>query len=187
MMPCSKGAKRGSLTLATTTRRRLSRECHTGSCGTAVSEDLLEIAEHLARRDPTRPREVSLRRAISSAYYAVFHALALLCADQLVGWRRPWQVFTPIYRSLEHGTAKRLLEKNSAAKIFGSEVAEIGERFGLLQQWRHTADYHPEPLELGQVETLELIELARRAVEALTALPNETKLLLAVHLIARHR
>lgn len=152
-----------------------------------MSEDLLEIAQHLARRDPSRPKEVSLRRAISSAYYALFHALALLCADQLVGSRRPWQVFTPIYRSLEHGTAKRLLEKNGAARMFGSEVAEIGERFGLLQQWRHAADYDPEPLELGRAETLELVDLARRAVEALRTLPNETKLLLAVHLIARHR
>lgn len=186
MMPFSKGAKRGSLTLATTTRtttfQRMShrklRHCRErGSAGNRRASG--------PRSDQAERGFVAARYQL--AYCAVFHALALLRADQLVGWRRPWQVFTPIYRSLEHGTAKRLLEKNSAAKTFGSEVAEIGERFGLLQQWRHTADYHPEPLELGRVETLELIELARRAVEALTALPNETKLLLAVHLIARHR
>lgn len=150
-------------------------------------DDLLDLAEHLARRDRGRPKHVSLKRAISSAYYALFHALAFLCADQLVGWGRPWNAFTPIYRSLDHGTAKKLLEKNRAERAFGPEVADIGKTFAFLQEWRPTADYDPGPWELGRTETLQFIDMARQAVQALRALPSETKLLLAVHLVARPR
>ena len=35
--------------------------------------DLLEQARHLANREPKRPKQASLRRAVSTAYYALFH------------------------------------------------------------------------------------------------------------------
>lgn len=38
----------------------------------AFAEDLLERAAFLARREPTRPKQASLRRAISTAYYAIY-------------------------------------------------------------------------------------------------------------------
>ena len=41
----------------------------------AYPEDLLEQANHLARREPKRPKQASLRRAVSTAYYALFHLL----------------------------------------------------------------------------------------------------------------
>ncbi len=41
----------------------------------AFHDDLLEQANHLARRERGRPRQASLRRAVSSAYYALFHLL----------------------------------------------------------------------------------------------------------------
>ena len=41
----------------------------------ALSNDLLEQALHLATRESKRPRQASLRRAISSAYYGLFHLL----------------------------------------------------------------------------------------------------------------
>lgn len=38
-------------------------------------DDLLRQAERLAKLDPKRPRQANLRRAVSSAYYALFHFL----------------------------------------------------------------------------------------------------------------
>ena len=38
-------------------------------------EDLLEQAKHLASRERTKPKQASLRRAVSTAYYALFHLL----------------------------------------------------------------------------------------------------------------
>lgn len=51
--------------------------------------DLIRIARHLATGgvsgDRGRPRQADLRRAISAAYYALFHALCRCCADTLAG------------------------------------------------------------------------------------------------------
>ena len=52
-------------------------------------EDLIRIAESLASGRAGnlagRPRQAELRRAVSAAYYALFHTLANSCADLLVG------------------------------------------------------------------------------------------------------
>ena len=40
-----------------------------------LHDQLLEQARQLAELDPTRPRQANLRRAVSSAYYALFHLL----------------------------------------------------------------------------------------------------------------
>ena len=37
--------------------------------------DLLDQASRLAVQEPRRPRQASLRRAVSAAYYALFHLL----------------------------------------------------------------------------------------------------------------
>jgi len=152
-----------------------------------MHDDLLELADHLARRESGRPKQVSLRRAIATAYYGVFHALALLCAESLVGWSNPWEAFTPIYRSLDHGNAKRLFERHRDGALFGEEVAKIGQIFISLQAARHNADYDPQPLSLSRGETLELVDQARQAVQSIRAIPADMRVVLAVHLIARQR
>ncbi len=42
----------------------------------SLHADLLDQAEQLAHLDPRRRKQANLRRAISSAYYALFHLLA---------------------------------------------------------------------------------------------------------------
>ena len=151
-----------------------------------IQDDLLETADHLARREARRPRQVSLRRAISSAYYAAFHALATMCAEQLVGWSKPWQAVTPIYRSLDHAVARKVFNR-ALDGIFGDEVVAVSRTFILLQQERYTADYDPEPFSRSRDETLELIDQARRAVQLIRAIPAEKRLFLAVQLISKQR
>jgi hypothetical protein len=41
----------------------------------AYHHDLLDQAVKLAHEDPANPKQASLRRAVSAAYYAVFHLL----------------------------------------------------------------------------------------------------------------
>ncbi len=150
-----------------------------------MHDDLLDIAVDLARREQAgRPKQASLRRAISTAYYAIFHALAYLCADELVGWAKPWEVFTPIYRSLEHGRAKETFKRISGRH--GAD-AVIGQTFILLQERRHAADYDPSPFPFGRAETLDLIEQARQAIARIAMLTDEERLLVATQLIARTR
>ncbi|MGA8172582.1 MAG: hypothetical protein WB816_17365 [Methylocystis sp.] len=70
-------------------------------------DDLLALADDLAQRDSGRPKQASLRRAVATAYYAVFHALAKMRADRLIGFSKPWDVYTPIYRSIDALTKKQ--------------------------------------------------------------------------------
>jgi uncharacterized protein (UPF0332 family) len=152
-----------------------------------MHEELLEIADELVRRETRRPRQASLKRAISTAYYALFHRLCLLCADELVGWTRPWDLVTPIYRTMDHGTAKRLFQQTRDGQLLGQAVSDIGKVFQLLQEQRHIADYDPRPLSFGRAEVIDLISQARQATDAIERLQPDTKLRLAIYLAAKHR
>ena len=41
----------------------------------AYADDLLDLAVRLANLEPANPRQACLRRAASTAYYALFHLL----------------------------------------------------------------------------------------------------------------
>jgi hypothetical protein len=148
-------------------------------------DDLLDIAARLATLEEGRPRRTSLRRAISSAYYALFHALAALCANELVGYSKHWDFYSPIYRTLDHGRAKDVFKRISNSR--GSKIAFLGQVFILLQERRFTADYDPAPFPLGRAETIDLIEQVRQAIVQINKLPDDERLFLATQLIARTR
>jgi uncharacterized protein (UPF0332 family) len=50
----------------------------------AFADDLLEQAYHLANRDRENPKQASLRRAVSTAYYALYHLLIDEAVSQMV-------------------------------------------------------------------------------------------------------
>jgi uncharacterized protein (UPF0332 family) len=149
-----------------------------------MHDDLLDIAEQLARLDSGRPRQASLRRAVSTAYYALFHALSYLSADRLVGWRKPWASFTPIYRTLDHGQSKKVFKELIP---HGGDLALVGGTFIKLLEYRHTADYDPEAFRLSRADTLELIDEVRKAMVLIASLSSEDGLQLSTQLIARKR
>lgn len=145
-----------------------------------LHDDLLGIAEQLARLDAGKPRQAALRRAVSTAYYAVFHALAHHCADKLVGYSKPWEYFTPIYRSLGHGRTKSVLE--DLRRTESGDFVLIAQTFAELQREREKADYDPE-YRTGRLETLDLVARAKAAIESIEALSPDDKLRLATQLI----
>lgn len=161
--------------------------------------DLIEIAEFLTTRDKLRPREASLRRAISTAYYALFNRLAELCADELVGWGKPWEAFSPIYRSLDHGYALKILSERTADRshALGRDIERLGAMFRELQAAREWADYNREPnpdsreTEAGRrfsrEQTRELVANAREAIAIIESLDKSARLKLATRLVARPR
>ncbi len=149
-------------------------------------EDLLSLAEEMANRDFGRPRQASLRRAVATAYYAVFHSLAKMCADQLVGAMKPWDVYTPLYRSVDHSAARKVL-KEVRADPASHSIAAIALVCVKLHDARIAADYVPEPFGYSRQETKDLIEEARGVIEALAALSPEMKLRLAVQLVTKTR
>ena len=71
--------------------------------------DLLEQARHLANREPKRPKQASLRRAVSTAYYAMFHLLSMETAKN---WKRPAERFT-VARMLDHAPMVKACSRKS--------------------------------------------------------------------------
>lgn len=149
--------------------------------------DLLVAAEALARFDDRRPKQASLRRAISSAYYAVFHALARTCADELIGSTRTnADAWVRVYRALDHQQAKKALSSQAVLDLHAS-IATFGLSFVALQDQRLIADYDPRPFPHGRKETLAYVNQARTAVAALDAAPSESKRSLASYALFRSR
>src|SRR5580658_8841910 len=100
-----------------------------------LASDLLEQAYHLARREPKRPRQASLRRAVSTSYYALFH---LLISEAALNWRQSNQRAT-LGRYFQHAPARGL------DTIYSSFPEIPGEGNGLvgalaLDVARHATD-----------------------------------------------
>jgi hypothetical protein len=72
-----------------------------------LQQDLLEQARHLAQRERKRPRQASLRRSVSSAYYAVFHLLISEAAAILVSGG-PDGLKERIGRAFEHASMRQV-------------------------------------------------------------------------------
>ena len=76
-----------------------------------------------------RPRQVDLRRAVSTAYYGMFHALCGSNADTLVGAAPPMQGTNPwvhAYRALEHGLAKERLGQYQSNSNMPADIRIFG-------------------------------------------------------------
>ncbi len=110
-----------------------------------LGKSFLFTAKRLASSRTQRPKQGDLRRAVSSAYYAVFHTLARHCADALVGasaQKRSNKAWIEAYRGLEHGNCKNACVR--AKKIdFPAEIQNIASAIVTLQEARHEADYDP--------------------------------------------
>ena len=103
--------------------------------------DLIETARVLAESGPGRPTRASLRRAVSTAYYALFHCLAATAADLFIGQQRT-PAWHRTYRALEHGRARSACrEAQTTPRLPGGRSATSPRRFVALQKARHQADY----------------------------------------------
>lgn len=119
----------------------------------------MKIAKALADgqigRRRGRPNQDELRKAVSTAYYALFDALAIAAANSIVGSSaatRKSQVWVQTYRSLDHGSAKtqckKILppKKNAKPQVHltsDQRITDFAEAFATMQELRLDADYNP--------------------------------------------
>ncbi len=109
-------------------------------------DHLIELAEQILQIGKGKRRQATINRAVSTAYYALFHALAAECVGQTVGAPRSpryWQIVTPIHRSLDHGSARKVFERLVKDRATPDLLKQVGETFLNLQSARHFADYDP--------------------------------------------
>ena len=101
------------------------------------AEALLRDAHHLADRGGSKPRQSSLRRAVSTAYYALFH---LLIADFVMNWKTKDQR-ARLGRMFEH---KKMVNAKLQGRHGGpveADLIRVIKAFAQLQDERHSADY----------------------------------------------
>src|ERR1700693_2270452 len=74
-------------------------------------EHLFEQADRLIAT-AGRPRQADIRRAISAAYYGLFHAIITAAADQYVGaTNQHMSRYGLVYRSVGHDWLRKLCEE----------------------------------------------------------------------------
>lgn len=150
-----------------------------------LPEDLLEQAKDLAGFEAKKPKQASLRRAVSASYYALFHLLVRACA----------QVLASGGSQLLRGRLSRVLdhtEMADACKRFSvwvtnqppslyqaffpqgpsTNLRKVSSSFIELQQQRHDADYDLTRSFLRS-QVLEVIDRAEESFELFNSLQND--------------
>ena len=137
-----------------------------------MTHELLETARFLANHET----QASVRRAVSSAYYAVFHALAEAITGAIVDGASEPQLHATAYRSWDHAQVGKALVNSGEVEA----LKLIGAAFERLKAARERADYDPRfTFDPGEVH--DLLSEATDAVEKIENLakPDRTRLLIA--------
>ena len=134
-----------------------------------------------------RPRQTMLKRAVSNAYYAMFHALCRSNANTIVG-TSPAPTYTQewsrTYRALEHRFASDRMNRHSTGRPLA--LQDFATVFTILQEHRHRADYDPEAAYLRR-EVTSLIDRAETATQAFLASSAADRRALATIVLLRDR
>lgn len=109
----------------------------------SFADELLEQAFHLLNKDGSTPQQASLRRAVSTAYYALFH---LLVDEAVANWGIEHQRST-LARTFAHSSMAKVCEDSVKNFYIAQQppvllpLKDVAQTFSELQQKRHIADY----------------------------------------------
>jgi hypothetical protein len=157
------------------------------------SEHLFEQADYLIISHPGRPRQVDVRRAISAAYYGLFHAVVTAAADQVVGsTNRTQSRYGLVYRSIDHKSLREFCKDIQKSTLpdkykpyapqggFGSDIVRFAAAIVQLQEKRHAADYDPM-VTVTQSDAILLIAASRAALSGFqNATPDQRTIFLTM-------
>lgn len=146
--------------------------------------ELLEAARLLAPAEPEPPpSQGRLRRAISTAYYALFHAVLRTGARRFMGDGSGEQPgYALLYRGFSHSRMKAVckgldvprlapnLERKLRTQSVSQDLRDFARMFVALQDARHLADYDPH-MPLTNADALAWIDQADLATQAFARVP----------------
>ena len=123
---------------------------------------------------------------MSTTYYALFHALAQCCADELIGRTQcSTESWVRVYRALNHRQAAEAC-KGSELSSLSIEVRNFAQLFLYLQNERHKADYDPNA-ELFKSKVERHIVRARAVVREFEQAPRRNRRSFAALVLFRRR
>jgi len=165
----------------------------------ALHHDLLEQASHLALRERKKPKQASLRRAVSAAYYALFHLLIAEGA-RLLSPTNPAGLKILIGRAFNHGQMREVCSgfvegnaKPNSNRIPPATKAlltlpldlnfvQVLQAFVDLQEARHQADYDLTKI-CSRLDAVSHVQIARQAFsdwESIRKTPNASTFMAAL-------
>ena len=110
-------------------------------------EDLIAAALRFLELDgPKWIRQAFLRRAISTAYLALFFAICLVVADLWIGASasaRRKDAWRQAFRTPEHGKVRKAFMNQQKLRLISVELRKFVKIFLEMQNKRHLADYDP--------------------------------------------
>lgn len=128
-----------------------------------------------------------LRRAVSTAYYALFHTLLKAAAERFMGAGsagRPG--YAILYRGFSHGRMKSVCQAVDVAQLSAHLSRQLGRSaidrslrdcasgFVALQLARHQADYDPLA-RFDLAYATDIVDLATLAIDAFASAPVEER------------
>ena len=135
---------------------------------------LVAAARALLDAGRSRTDDAHLRRAESTAYYAMFHCLARVCADRLATSRgAPLRFRTRqnVYRALLHNRARQRCRDERLLAAYPAVIREFARGFVRLQTRRQSADYDPTVV-VENSDARRHVEHAARLIRAFENAPE---------------
>lgn len=139
----------------------------------SLHDDLLEQAREFLDRDPRRPKQSNLRRAISTAYYALFHLLLFEASTLITTGIALRHLVSRAFIHSEMNRASKCFAGGHLARRFDNlpcgrsvpaKLKVVAGAFVNLQQARHEADYNLAS-SFSKAEVMDLLNLAEQAFQ----------------------
>lgn len=141
------------------------------------------------RETDTEQAQTHLKRAVSTAYYAMFHAVCANAAELL-----PDAVADPAtaaswlqaYRGPEHTHVRNQCRNTGIMTTFPAEIKEFARAFVEVQSQRNRADYNPL-WNFSSSDVDRIINRANLAINLLASTPADIRRAFAITVLLRNR
>jgi uncharacterized protein (UPF0332 family) len=147
--------------------------------------DLIAQAKRLCKLDPNKPKQANLRRAVSAAYYALFHFLCDQACRAVIGSTNAQAPYRQVLmRAFSHAAVYAACNSFSGGNLKGSVSRGLPKQFSIssetrqiatalieLQGQRGTADYDLTQ-RFARSDVWALIRQAENAILRFQQLPS---------------
>ena len=148
----------------------------------SLSSELLAQAQLLVGKEPKQPKQASVRRTISAAYYSLFHLLVEDATRAMFAGNDANSLRATVHRAFQHAAMKRAAQGfgtgdiakpwKSAIAATSPELQLVAATFVDLQEARHQADYDlSRPV--NRADASDLVERVEAATAAWKAIRKE--------------
>lgn len=141
------------------------------------------------RETDTEQVQTHLKRAVSTAYYAVFHAVCSNASELVLGAASEpatADAWLQAYRGAEHTHVRNQCRNVRVMAPFPSEIREFAQIFVETQSQRNQADYNPLS-DFSPPDVERIINRADLAISHLAAAPTAIRRAFAITMLLRNR